>query len=360
MQRYRLIFDGRYQPRQYPDEVLDRLADLFQVEPHQVKSLFANPPVVLKEDLTYEEALGDKATFEATGALCRLEPQSSFSTSARKIFSRRSVGRPASEEGLAADGRRRYGLLHPYGLAFFSRAFYADVARHWRGLAFVHLLLVLLFSAAAYTLYFRSLIDTFVTQKAPAIIAQVPDIRITDGTVHVTVAEHYEIREPDSGQLFAVIDTTGKVTSIRQTDALLLLTTSRLAVRLSPEDFRSIDLRPIVSLHIDQTTVSQWLLDIQKWSPFILFPMALGFSFLFRCLQALLYGGLGMALAASLKAPLAYGAAVSVAIMAMTPVLLLDALLMLMDIYLPLWGFFGFLITVGYLIFGIRSAVRPV
>jgi hypothetical protein len=67
-----------------------------------------------------------------------------------------------------------------------------------------------------------------------------------------------------------------------------------------------------------------------------------------------------MALAAMQKSPLAYGAAVSVAIMAMTPVLLLDALLMLTDIYLPLWGLFGFLISVGYLIFGIRSATRPV
>jgi hypothetical protein len=176
----------------------------------------------------------------------------------------------------------------------------------------------------------------------------------------VAVAEEpYEIREPDSDQLFAVIDTTGKITSLGQTDAPLLLTTSRLAVRLSPGDIRTIDLRPIASLEIDQLTVSQWLLDIQKWSPYILFPLALGFSFIFRSLQAVLYGGLGMALAALHKTPLTFGAAVSVAIMAMTPVILLDALLTLTDIYLPLWGLVSFLLAVGYLVFGIRSAVRP-
>ena len=45
--------------------------------------------------------------------------------------------------------------------------------------------------------------------------------------------------------------------------------------------------------------------------------------------------------------------------MAMTPVLLLDAVLMLAHIDLPLWGVWSFLLTVGYLVFGIRSATRP-
>jgi hypothetical protein len=232
------------------------------------------------------------------------------------------------------------------------------VAAHWRGLAFVHLLLVLLLSATAYMMHFRTLIDIFVTEEAPAIIAQVPKILIKNGTVQVEVEEPYTIRQPDSGRAFAVIDTTGKITSLGQTEAVLLLTASRLAIRLSADDTRIIDLRQIESLQVDQASVSQWLRDIQKWSPFILFPLALGFAFIFRSVQALLYGGLGMALAGLQKSPLPYSASVSVAIMAMTPFLLLDALLMLLDIYLPLWGFGGFLLSIGYLVFGIRSAIR--
>jgi len=357
MQRYRLIFDGHYQPQQAREEIQQRLAELFQVDSGQIKALFATPPVVLKENLAYGEALRDKADFEATGALCRLEPQSSFSTSARKLFGGRHALPPGNENGAAEEGARRFGLWHPYGLAFFSRAFYADVAAHWRGLAFCHLLLLLLLAATVYTLHFKNLIDAFIAAKAPAIVAQVPPILITDGTVHVEVAQPYTIREPDSDRAFAVIDTTGKLTSLKQTDALLLLTASRLTVRLGPDDIRIIDLSPIDALRIDQRTVSQWLREIQKWTPFILFPLALGFSFLFRSLQALLYGGLGVALASLLKKPVTYGAAVSVAIMAMTPVLLLDAVLMLANIALPLWGLWGFLLAVGYLVFGIRSAL---
>jgi hypothetical protein len=357
MQRYRLIFDGHYQPRQSREEVQQRLADLFQVDPGQINALFSTPPVVLKENLSYEEALRDKADFEATGALCRLAPQSSFSASARKLFGRDHAVPPENENGRTADRGRRFGLWHPYGLAFFSRAFYADVAAHWRGLAFVHLLLILLLVASVYTFHFKSLIDAFIAAKAPAIIAQIPHIMITDGTVNVEVMQPYTIHEPDSDRVFAVIDTTGKLTSLKQTDALLLLTASRLAVRLGPDDIRIIDLSPIDVLQIDQAAVSQWLQDIQRWAPFILFPLALGFSFMFRSVQALLYGGLGVALASLLKRPIPYGAAVSVAIMAMTPVLLLDALLMSANIALPLWGLWGFLLAVGYLVFGIRSAL---
>jgi hypothetical protein len=360
MPRYRLIFDGHYQPGLSPEDVQQRLAALFKVEPHEISALFSTPPVILKENLSYEEALRNKVDFEATGALCRLEPLSSFSTSAKKFFGRRRSERPRAADRTSDDGERRYGLLHPYAMAFFSRAFYADVAAHWRGRAFVHLLVVLLLAAAAYTRHFQSLIDAFVTQEAPAIIAQVPRITITDGTVHVSVAEPYTIREPDRDRVFAVIDTTGQITSFKQTNALLLLTASRLAVRLGPDDIRIIDLSPIDALQIDRAAVSQWLADIQAWLPFIVFPLALGFSFIFRSLQALLYGGLGVALAGLLKTPIAYGAAVSVAIMAMTPVLLLDAVLMLTHIYLPLWGVLGFLLAVGYLVFGIRSALRPV
>ena len=359
MQHYRLIFDGHYQAQQSPEDAQHRLAALFNVEPRQISDLFSAPPVILKENLTYEEALQDKADFEATGALCRLEPQSSFSTSAREFFGGRYAGRARARDQTSDDGGRRYGLFHPYALAFFSRAFYADVATHWRGLAFAHLLLVLLLAATAYTLHFQGLVGAFVSEEAPAIIAQIPEIRITDGTVHVAVAEPYTIHEPDSGRIFAVIDTTGEISSLRQTNALMLLTASRLAVRLGPEDIRIVDLSPIAALQIDQAAVSQWLADIQRWSPFILFPLTLGFSFIFRSAQALLYGGLGVALATLLKTPIAYGAAVSVAIMAMTPVLLLDAGLMIAHIDLPLWGFLGFLLAAGYLVFGIRAAVRP-
>ena len=355
MQRYRLIFDGHLQPQASREEVQRQLADLFQVSPEQIEALFSKPPVVLKENLDYDTALKDKAGFEATGALCRLEAQPVASRIAFWGPGKRAFKQPTGEKTASAAGVRQFGLWHPYGLAFFSRAFYADVAAHWRGLAFAHLLLILLLSTAVYMMHFHDLITFFMAEKAPPIIAQIPEILIQNGSVQVDVVEPYYIYQSDSSEVFAVIDTTGEISSLRQTDAVLLLTGTRLAARLSAGDVRVLDLSPIESLRINQAVVSQWVQDAQKWFPFILFPLTLGFSFIFRSVQALLYGGIGMMIASMHRFPLPFGAAVSIAIMAMTPVLLLDALLVLLDIYLPLWGIGGFILAMGYLVFGIRS-----
>ena len=43
MQRYRLIFDGHLQPQASREEVQRQLADLFQVSPEQVETLFSKP-----------------------------------------------------------------------------------------------------------------------------------------------------------------------------------------------------------------------------------------------------------------------------------------------------------------------------
>jgi hypothetical protein len=235
MQRYRLIFDGHLQPQASREEVQRQLADLFQVSPEQVETLFSKPPVVLKEDLDYDTALKDKASFEATGALCRLEAQSTTSRNTMWGAKRGAARQTDGEKTVRASGERQFDLRHPYTLAFFSPAFYADVAAHWRGLAFVHLLLVLLISAAVYMTHFRTLVSVFMAEEAPPIIAQIPEILIQNGNVRVDVVEPYTIYQPDSGKVFAVIDTTGEISSLRQTDAVLLLTGSRLSARLSSQ-----------------------------------------------------------------------------------------------------------------------------
>ena len=358
MQRYKLIFDGQIQPDASPEEVRRKLAELFQVQPAQIEALFTKSPIVLKENLDYREALEDKAGFEATGALCRLEPQPDSPRDVSPSRPGSSSSRTAAGETASFSAEPRYRLWHPYLLAFFSSSFYSHVGRHWRGRAFAHLLLVLLLSTTVYVMHFNILMAAFIAEEAQALIAQVPEIRITAGKVHVDAEEPYTIRRPDSAEVVAVIDTTGEITSLAQTGAAILLTESRLTARISPDDIRVLDLGTVESLEVNQAVLYQWLRDAQRWSPFILFPFVLGFLFLVRSVQALLYGGIGIMLASLLKDRLPFGAAVSIAIMAMTPVLMLDALLVWSDIELPFWGLGGFLLAMGYLFFGVRSVVR--
>ncbi|MDJ0666239.1 MAG: DUF1189 family protein [Desulfobacterales bacterium] len=366
MTTYRLIFEGRVQPGHDPETVKQNLADLFGVAVAEVETLFSGDPVVLKEGLDADTARRDQEAFEATGAVCRMEVQS-------PAAGRRWFGRNAGESSVASQdpdtaheqtttdrspATRRYGLRHPYVMSFYFKPFYRDVALHWRGLAFVHLFVLLALTGVAFMLHFQTIARIFVNEKAPAIIAQLPTIVIEKGQVKVAVEQPFKVFRPDTRDLFAVIDTTGQIRSLRQTDAMLLLTRSQLMARIGPGDSRVFDLRAIETLRLTQSDMAQWLQTSLRWAPFVLYPLTLFFTYCLRTLQVLIYAGIGMVMASLLKRAMPFGATASVAVMAMTPVILIDTLIMLARIHLPLWGIGSFVVAFGYLFFGIRAAAE--
>lgn len=368
MTTYRLIFEGRIQPGHDPETVKQNLATLFGVAASEVETLFSGAPVVLQEGLDAETARQDQEAFEATGAVCRMEAQAS----PRRWFERAAGKSPAeardpdtaedqdTAQGEPASARpaatRRYGLRHPYVMSFYFKPFYRDVALHWRGLAFVHLFILLALTGVAFMMHFQTIAAAFVNDQAPAIIAQLPTIVIEKGEVKVTVEQPFQVFRPDTRDLFAVIDTTGQITSLRQTEAMLLLTRSQLKARIGPGDSRVIDLSAIEALQLTQNDMAQWLEASLRWAPFVLYPLTLFFTYCLRTVQVLIYGGIGLVMASLLKRSISFGAAASVAVMAMTPVILIDTLIMLLKIHLPLWGLGSFVVAFGYLFFGIRSA----
>ena len=364
MTTYRLIFEGRIQPGYDAETVKQNLAALFGVAASEVEALFTGAPMVLKEGLDADTARQDQEAFEATGAICRKEVQAPAKP--HRWF-KRTAGQtaaapqdPVSENDQTPADRsptaRRYGLRHPYVMSFYFKPFYRDVALHWRGLAFVHLFILLALTGVAFMLHFHTIASIFVNEQAPAIIAQLPTIDIQGGEVKVAVQQPFNIFKPDTQELFAVIDTTGQIRSLRQTQAMLLLTRSQLMARIGPGDSRVIDLGAIDALRLTQGDMAQWLQTSLRWAPFVLYPLALFFTYCLRTVQVLIYAGIGMVMASLLKRALPFGAAASVAVMAMTPVILIDALIMILNIHLPLWGLGSFIVAFGYLFFGIRAA----
>ncbi len=363
MRSYQLIFEGHIQDGQDPEAVRQKLASLFNVPVHEIEALFSGKPVVLKEGLDIETARRDKTAFESTGAICRMEiERRTERTTGEKAED--AAGRAESPADVSppeqGGDERRYDLRHPYFMAFFHKPFYRDVARRWRGLAFVHLLILLALTGVAFMLHFQALATTFVNDQAPAILAQIPPIDIENGKVRVAVEQPYQIYRAEGRSLFAVIDTTGRITSLRQTDAMLLLTQSRLMARIGSGGSRVIDLRPIEKLHLTRDDIDQWLQTSLRWAPIVLYPLMLFFSYCLRTVQVLIYGGIGLVVAMLLKRPLPFGATVAVAVMAMTPVILVDTLILLLQIDLPLWGAGSFIVALLYLLFGIWAATENV
>ena len=87
--------------------------------------------------------------------------------------------------------------------------------------------------------------------------------------------------------------------------------------------------------------------------------MALFVSFVWRILLALFFGVIGLAFASIWNVRLPFSATMRLAVAAMTPVIVVKALLAVAGAHLPYSGAIYLLTTLGYLAFGVHAAARP-
>src|SRR3990172_8756471 len=119
---------------------------------------------------------------------------------------------------------KQYGVFHPLLLSFYSNALYRDVAKNWKGVGFLYLLLLLALTWIPVMIHFHNNLSEGISREAPKFVNQIPKITITKGEVSVDVPVPYYIIEPQSGVQLVAIDTSGQITSLDQTNAVALLT----------------------------------------------------------------------------------------------------------------------------------------
>ena len=244
-------------------------------------------------------------------------------------------------------------MLRAFVLSFYSRDLYREVAKKWEGPGLVYLALLLVFCWAAQTTKTQIEITHFVKEDGTVFAHQVPDISISDGRVSTNVNTPYYIKDRN-GTVVAIIDLTGQYTSLESTNAKLLLTGDHLMVRNNGR-MRTTDLKNVKSFHMDQARAENWLHFVRTWAAIIFFLIALVFSFIYRAIQALIYALIGMLFANIMEVRLDYLTLMRLAIVAVTPAIIVDTLHGLWNIYTPLWSLVCFVIAMAYLAFGIKA-----
>lgn len=101
-----------------------------------------------------------------------------------------------------------YSLIRAPLLSFYSKPFYQEVAVSWRGAAYAYLLLVLAicwlpFLAEVYGNWSR-----FMGGHAERLLEQIPAVSISNGVVASDVPQPHYIHSAETGQVFAILDTT--------------------------------------------------------------------------------------------------------------------------------------------------------
>lgn len=273
--------------------------------------------------------------------------------------------RPPPACGLIKEGPRRmeadskvkkkFSIIHIPLFSFFSSELYRDVGLRWKGVNFSYLLLFLAICWIPAMIKIHAGFTGFVDNDAPTFLEQLPEITITDGEVSISEAEPYYIKAPKCGKVLAVIDTTGTIETLEDANAPCLLTKTKIMWKKSEVETQTFDLSKIEHFVLNSERVMGWLRTANKFLVVTIYPAALLGSYVFRIVQALIYGVVGLLFALWCKAKLSYGALVRLSVAAMTPCMLGKTILGMADIRLPYAGLISLAITLAYLLFGVNA-----
>jgi hypothetical protein len=255
---------------------------------------------------------------------------------------------------------KEYTIFHPLVYSFFSRSLYREVAYSWNGLGLLYLLLLLSLAWIPASITLHRTVGAFVDNLAPLILEQVPDITIANGEVSIQEPQPYLIQVPGSDSPLAVIDTTGRTTPQDFPGAPLLLTKQQIILREGAGTTRTYDLSGIRNFRLNRAMVEKCGAWLRSWGALVLYPFLVLGSYIYRIVQVLLYGALGILFARVEKADLEYADLVRLAAVAITPAVLLDTLRGYLKIPASYLGWFVFFaIAMACLFLAVRACAPP-
>ena len=258
---------------------------------------------------------------------------------------------------------KRYNALHALVLSFYSGDFYRDVAKNWTGIGVLYLLMLLSVAWLPTGLRTFKTFTRFVDEKGAAMAQQMPAVTIENGIMRATPSGRHELKEPLTGEIFMIIDDTIDTVPADITMDGGVLTRTEFAMFNSRRQERRIwQLQPGFKFSLTRERTREFLSGLPFWAvPLIYVSLVIG-SLAFRFGQALLYGNIGMFFAREFKADIDYRAAVRIAAVAVTPVIVLRTLIGLMPVTEPSWYIrwpIAFVITVLLIRFGVKAAAQP-
>lgn len=250
---------------------------------------------------------------------------------------------------------KQYSIFHVPFMSFYSKSLYRDVCQNWKGVLFGYLLLLVVVCWIPRLVKIHTGFTRFVENDVPTLVSQVPTITIADGQASIDEPQPYTIEAPDSGEIICVIDTTGTITSLNEVEAYVLLTKTQLMFKKSEYETRTLELSEMEDMIINQDWINHWINIIKPWVTPIIAIFAAPFSYVFRIVQALIYGAIGLLFAQGCHSTRSYASLVRMSVLAVTPVMIVSTLLTLAGIHIPFAGMIGFAAAMGYLYFGVTA-----
>lgn len=255
---------------------------------------------------------------------------------------------------------RRYSIIHPLWMSFYSGDLYEDVGRNWHASAILYLLLLLAITWIPGVMKLDEEISHWIDASAADMVEQVPEMNIQGGKVSVAASGPVLIRDPETNTVFMIIDVTGQYTSLNGTDASVLIKETEIMVRNNSSEIQTYTIPPDEEpITITRETLYEWLEIIRGGLSIVLYPILVLATYVYRLIQALVYASIGRLFLQQLNASMEYMTLVRLAAVAVTPAIILDTIHGMMEVAMPFWWAICFLLAMGYLYFAIKTNVTP-
>ncbi|MBN1533079.1 MAG: DUF1189 family protein [Spirochaetes bacterium] len=249
---------------------------------------------------------------------------------------------------------RRYTVFHPLWMSFFSRQLYLEVLQRWRGMSFLYILLLsLIIMVPALLQVHRGVSE--VIRGMPVILRQIPEVRIVGGVASTPETRPYFIRDEKTNRVAAIIDMSGRYRSLRDTEATILVTRTKLLLKKSAYEIREYSFSTINDLTINSRILQGWIDLFSTWYLLVLFPFILAGIYIYKLVAALLYSVIAVVVAAIMKVRISYISKLSLAIVAMTPSSLILAAFDAGSIPVPREFLLSVAVTTGFMVFGLYA-----
>lgn len=219
-------------------------------------------------------------------------------------------------------------LLSPLLFSFFRPSFYKEVARTWRGGALLYLLTLTLIPSAAYTFKAQKYLDGVLRDYLEPAAAQFPTLELEDGRLAVAEPVPYVMRSPKDRSIWVIFDTSGHYDTVRETTAQALVTDRRVEILESSSQIRVFAFQPGIRFHLDRNRVVFWTREAVRWMPFLVFPFFWTCFWMMSAFILLFYALAGQLANRLFRAGLSYGALYRLAVAALTPMVLLESVLL--------------------------------
>lgn len=250
---------------------------------------------------------------------------------------------------------KKYSMFSAPYMSFFSAAFYRDVYTNWKGTAFLYLLFLQLVVWIPMGVFIQASLDDAARNYMPELIAQVPELQFAEGKMSTPEMRPYEIRDPEEDALLALIDTTGAITSLEDTEARVLIMADKALVRESAVETRVFSFKEIKNFTLTGEVMHKWVEITRQWLVVLIYPFCAGGAFLFRVLQALVYAAVGMFFATFFRAKGDFLSYIRVAVMAVTPCIIIGTIFDVTGGKVPMRGLVFFVVAMSYLYFATRA-----